>query len=75
MMFNRRSMTIRSRFAAYFAASNKTFAVSFPAAVVLAACLWHLSDSWLWLVPAVTAVIETMAKALEIWNRIRHRAC
>lgn len=69
------SMTIRSRFSAYFSASNKTFAVSFPAAVVLAACLWHLSDSWFWLVPAVTAAIEAMAKALEIWKRTRHRAC
>ena len=69
MMLDKSSATIRSRFAAYFAASNRTFAVSFPAAAVLAACLWHLSDSWFWLIPAVTATIETMAQALEIWKR------
>ena len=72
-MTNKHSATIWSQFAAYFAASNKAFAISFPAAAVLAACLWYLSDSWLWLVPAVTAVIEAMAKALEIWNRKRQQ--
>ena len=58
-----------TRFAAYFAASNRTFAYSFPSTVVLAAALYYLSASWLWLVPAVTAVIEAIAKALEIRNR------
>lgn len=58
-----------TRFSAYFAASNRTFACSFPAAVVLAAALYYLSASWFWLVPAVTAVIEAMAKIVEIWHR------
>lgn len=62
---------MRSRFAAYCEASNKTFAFTFPAAVVLAAMFWHLSDSWFWLVPAATAVIEAAAKAVEIWKRPR----
>lgn len=34
-----------TRFGAYFAASNQTFAYSFPAAVVLAATLYYLSAS------------------------------
>ena len=69
MVDDKSAMTIRSRFAAYLCASNKMFAVSFPSAVVLAACLWHLSESWLWSVPAVTAAIEAMAKVLELWKR------
>ena len=60
---------MKARFAAYFAASNQTFAYSFPSTVVLAAALYYLSASWLWLLPAVTAVIEAMAKAFEIWTR------
>ena len=60
---------MRSRFAAYFAASNKMFAMTFPAVVVLAAALWTTSDSWFWVVPAVVAVIEAVAKAFEIWTR------
>jgi hypothetical protein len=62
---------MRSRFAAYFAASNKSFALTFPAAVLCAAALWHMSDSLFWLVPAVTAAIEAAAKAYDIWIRKR----
>ncbi len=60
---------MRTRLSAYFAVSNRTFAYSFPAAVVLAVALYYLSASWFWLVPAVTAVIEAIAKAVDIWNR------
>ena len=58
-----------TRFAAYFDASNRMFALTFPSALLLAAALWHLSDSLLWLVPAVTAMIEAMAKGVDIWKR------
>lgn len=63
---------MRSRFAAYVAASNKSFALTFPAAILCAAALWSMSDSLFWLVPAVTAVIEAAAKAHEILKRKQH---
>jgi hypothetical protein len=59
-------MSMDSRFSAYFAASNRTFAHTFPSTVVVAIALWYLSDSLFWLVPAVTAAIEAIAKAYEI---------
>lgn len=64
---------MNSRFAAYFAASNRTFAQTFPTTLVTAAALRYLSDSWFWLVPAVIAAIEAAAKAYEMWARKRSR--
>jgi hypothetical protein len=64
-------MSMDSKFAAYFAASNKSFALTFPSILVAAAALWYLSDSLLWVVPAVIAAIEGLAKAHEIWARKR----
>lgn len=58
-----------SRFANYFAASNKSFAVTFPAAVLVAACMRSMSDHWFWMVPAAVAVIEAIAKVVEVWKR------
>jgi hypothetical protein len=58
-----------SRLAAYFAASNRTFAQTFPSTLLAAAALRYLSDSLFWLVPAVIAAIEATAKAYEIWTR------
>jgi hypothetical protein len=63
--------SMHSRFAAYFAASNKTFAYTFPVTLVVAASLRSLSDSPFWLVPAVIAAIEAIAKTCEIWTRKR----
>ena len=58
---------MRSRFVAYYAASNKHFALNFPAAVLGAAALWYLSDSGFGVLPAAIALIEAGAKAHERW--------
>jgi hypothetical protein len=64
-------MRLHARVSAYFAASNRTFAHTFPSILVVAAALRYLSDSWFWSVPAGIAAIELTAKAYEIWTRKR----
>lgn len=58
-----------NRLSGYFAASNKNFAINFPAALICAVALWYLLGSFYWVIPAIFAVIEAAAKIYEIVRR------
>jgi hypothetical protein len=62
------------KFSTYFEMTNKTFATSFPCALVSAAGIWYLTRSALFVAPVLAiAAIELAAKVHEMSNRRRTR--
>ena len=60
------------KFSTYFEMTNRTFAISFPCALVSAAGIWYLTHSAFWVAPVLSiAAIELAAKVYEISER-RH---
>ena len=60
------------KFSTYFEMMNRTFAISFPCALVSVAGIWYLTRSAFFVTPVLCiAAIELAAKVYEISKR-RH---